>query len=417
MMWAQWTGDIFAALAVIGIGYQLVALFALSRFFAQPLPKASGAVPVTLLKPLHGAEPRLAENLATFLVQDWDAPVQMVCGVGDAGDAAVAAVSELTQTSSFPRRRESISRGSVQTQAISENQAHEMDSRLRGNDEGVLSNGLGDNEVCLSTGPRAPAANAKIGNLQAMIAHAKHAILIQSDSDMAVAPNYLTTLVGALEQPGVGAVTCLYAGRADAGVWSQINAAIITYSGAPKVTMSLFTGAAVPCMGSTIALRRETLEEIGGFERFADVLADDYAIGEAIRATGKSIAMPSLLLTHACADASFAQLWRQHLRWATTIRGVQPVLHVASGVVYAVPISLLTMPLLPLPGLALLASALSVRFATKRCMDAIARRKTAPFWLVVVADCIDFAVWAASLFARTIHWRGAKLIMTRDGRI
>jgi ceramide glucosyltransferase len=406
MMWAQWIGDIFAALAVIGIGYQLVALFAFSRFFAKPQPKASAAVPVTLLKPLHGAEPRLAENLATFLVQDWDAPVQMVCGVGDAEDAAVGAVNELTQTSSFPRRRESISGGGGSAQALADNQAHEMDPRLRG-----------DDEVCLSTSSRAPGANAKIGNLTAMMAHARHNILIQSDSDMAVAPNYLTTVVGALDQPGVGAVTCLYAGRADAGIWSQINAAIITYSGAPKVTMSLFTSAAVPCMGSTIAMRRETLEQIGGFQKFADVLADDYAIGEEIRATGKSIAMPPLLLTHACADTSFGELWRQHLRWATTIRGVQPVLHVASGVVYAVPFSLLTMLLLPLPGLALLTCALGVRFATKRCVDAIAQRKTAPFWLVVVADCIDFAVWAASLSARTIYWRGAKLTMTRDGHI
>jgi ceramide glucosyltransferase len=406
----QWIGDIFAALAVIGIGYQLVSLFALSRFFSKAAAQSSDDQAVTLLKPLHGAEPRLAENLASFVEQSHRGLVQMVCGVGDAGDAAVPVVEELilhTKPSSFPRRRESISNSSALNESLGENIAHEMGPRLRGDDEGLT----------LSIGPLAPGANAKIGNLIAMLPHAKHDILILSDSDMAVPSDYLSHLLAALKKPNVGAVTCLYAGRADAGIWSRINATIISYSGAPKVTMSLFTGAAVPCMGSTIALRRETLAKIGGFERFADVLADDYAMGEAIRATGKSIAMPPMLLTHACPEASFGDLWRQQLRWAITVRGLKPALHIASGVVYAVPFSLLSMIILPFNGLVLLAAAASARFATKRCVDAIAHRKTAPFWVVPVADCIEFAVWATSLFARTVHWRGAKLKMTRDGRI
>ena len=367
-------GYFFAALAVIGIAYQLIALVAVWRFFASSAQHSGGQAPITLLKPLHGSEPRLVDNLASFLDQDYGGAVQMVCGVGDPGDGALDALTALQK-------------------------AHP------------------EADIALSTGPRRPAASGKIGNILAMMPQARHHILVLSDSDMAVGPDYLRAVAGALEQPGVGAVTCLYAGRGDAGLWSLISAAIISYSGAPKITMSLFTGAAVPCMGSTIALWRETLEAIGGFERFADVLADDYAIGEAIRATGKTVAMPSLLLTHACPDASLADLWRQHLRWAVTIRGVQPLLHVASGVVYAIPLSLLAMPFLPLPGLALLAASLAVRFAMQCKVDRIAGRNSAPFWLVPVADCIEFAVYAASLAARTIHWRGIELIMTSDGRI
>ena len=367
-------GYFFAALAVIGIAYQLIALIALSRYFARAAPRSATPQAVTILKPLHGAEPRLKDNLATFVVQQWAAPVQLVCGVGDHGDLAVADFNALRLE--YPHA-----------------------------------------DMALTSDHPQIGTNAKIGNLAHMMHAARHNLLLLSDSDMAVGPEYLAVVLGALDQPDTGAVTCLYIGRADAGIWSRLDAAIISYSGMPKVTMSLFTGAAVPCMGSTIALRRETLNEIGGFERFADVLADDYAIGEAIRATGKTVAMPPLLLIHACPGTSFGALWRQHLRWAVTIRGVQPLLHVASGVVYAIPLSLLTVPFLPLPGLALLAASLAVRFAMHRKVDGIARRTSAPFWLVPVADCIDFAVYAASLAARTIHWRGNELKMTSDGRI
>jgi ceramide glucosyltransferase len=374
MTLTQGIGCGLAILAGIGVVYQLVSLYAFRRFFAQPAPRSTSRDAVTILKPLHGSEPRLGENLATFLVQDWPGPLQMVCGVGESGDPAVTTVETLRA-------------------------AHPAA------------------DIVLTSDHPRPGSNAKIGNLAHMMHEARHDLLVQSDSDMAVPPDYIAVVLGALEGPGVGAVTCLYSGRADAGLWSRLDAAIISYSGAPKVTMSLFTGAAVPCMGSTIALRRETLAEIGGFERYADVLADDYAIGEAVRAGGKAIAMPPLLLTHSCPHASFGEFWRQHLRWAVTIRGVQPVLHVASGVVFAVPWSLLAAMFLPGPGLALLAAALALRFAMVRCVDAIACRKTAAFWLVPVADCIDFAIYAASLVARTIHWRGNRLTLTRDGRI
>ncbi len=371
---AAWIGWTLAAIAVIGIAYQAVSLFALWRYFRKPPVRSEAAEPMTLLKPLHGAEPRLADNLATFLEQDYAAPVQMVCGVGNPSDAAAGAF-------------DAVRAGHPQC------------------------------DMLLTSGHPALGANGKIGNLAHMARSARHNVLVQSDSDMAVPPDYLATVLGALEQPGVGAVSCLYTGRGDIGIWSLLDAAIVSYSGMPKVVMSLFTGAAVPCMGSTIALRRETLEEIGGFEAFADVLADDYAIGEAVRSKGGSIAMPPILLIHASAHRSFGEVWRQHLRWAVTIRGVQPFLHVASGVVYAVPLSLLALPFLPLPGLVLLALALASRLPIAASVDRIAKRTTAPLWMVPVADCIDFAVWAASLAARTIHWRGSRLTMTSGGRI
>ena len=374
MSLADWTGIALTALALIAAAYQLISLAAVIRFFAAPAHRAAGNEAVTLLKPLHGDEPQLAENLATFLDSGHAGPIQLVCGVSEPGDSALGAVAALR--AAHPGR-----------------------------------------DFALTTGPRAKGSNAKVGNLIAMMGQARHDVLILSDSDMAVGRDYLPTVLGALAQPGVGGVSCLYSGRGDAGFWSRLDAAIISWSGTPKVVMSIATGIARPCMGSTIAIRRETLEQIGGFARFADVLADDYAIGEALAGLGKAVAVPPILLTHACSEASLGEVWRHHLRWAVTIRGVAPLRHLGSGIIYALPFALLAIPFAPLAGLGAALLALAARLLVASRIDRIAGRRTAPLWLLPLADCLEFAAFLASLAARTIDWRGRKLTMDANGRI
>jgi ceramide glucosyltransferase len=269
----------------------------------------------------------------------------------------------------------------------------------------------------MSTGPRGKAANAKIGNILAMLPLARHDVLVLSDSDMAVDPDYLTKLLGALEQPAIGAVTCLYAGRGDAGIWSRISAAAMTYTGLPNMVMALSTSIAQPCLGSTIAIRRETLTLIGGFERFADVLADDYAIGEAVADLGLKVAAPPLVLTHACAHRNLAELWHQHLRWSATIRGVAPLRHAGSGVTHALTFALLACPFLPLYGVILAAAALTVRMMMALTVDRITGIQNRFIHLLPLADLLEFAAFVASFGARAIDWRGSQLTMTQKGRI
>ena len=276
-----WAGMLLALLAAAGCVYEIAAIAMLRRFFARDAAHGGDSQGVTLLKPLHGAEPRLGDNLASFLAQDYPGPVQMVCGVGGEQDTAICAVEQLK----------------------------------RGNP---------GREIELVTGPGPAFANRKIANLANMLPAARHSLLVLSDSDMAVSQGYLAAIAGALAQPGVGAVTCAYRGRADGGFWSQVSAAAISYHLLPGVVTGYEGGMAQPCMGSTIAMTRKKLEEIGGFARFAGVLADDYAIGEAVAATGARVEIPPLLLIHGCAEESVAALWRQKLRWAATIRGVAP---------------------------------------------------------------------------------------------
>src|ERR1700732_2257339 len=119
-----------------------------------------------------------------------------------------------------------------------------------------------------------------------------------SDSDIAVDPHYVASLVAELEEPGVGAVTCAYHGTPAEGIWAQLSAMSINLQFLPNVIAAVSLNAAHPCLGATIALHREVLAQIGGFRRFANELADDYAIGSAVRALGRKVVVSRFTVGH-----------------------------------------------------------------------------------------------------------------------
>jgi ceramide glucosyltransferase len=271
--------------------------------------------------------------------------------------------------------------------------------------------------IDLIVDPTPHGANGKIANLINLEPHIVYGVAVLSDSDMVVGPDYLSGLLAALDAPGTGAVTIAYNGRGDAGFWSRIAAAGLSWQFLPGVVFGSARGLARPCMGSTIAMRRETLAVIGGFAAFADVLADDYAIGEAIAAQGLKVAMPAMLVTHASTERSFGELWRHELRWGATVRDVVPVAYAMGVIGIPFPLALLAIPVLPLPGLALAGLALLARLAVALVADQRGGTRTAPFWLLPLRDCLTFAVFIASLTVRSVDWRGATLRMEQRGRI
>jgi ceramide glucosyltransferase len=364
------------ALAAVGSLYTVVAAISVRRFFTLRTGPSSSDAAVTILKPLHGAEPRLFENLSSFLTLDHHGPVQMVCGVQRGDDPAIDAVNALR--AAFPDAR--------------------IDLVVDGTPHG---------------------ANGKIANLINMSASIAHSLVVLSDSDIAVAPNYLSQLITALESPDAGVATCLYRGRGDAGFWSRLGAAGLSYQFLPNAVFATVTGqVGDACMGSTIALRRETLEAIGGFARFADILADDHAIGAAVRAIGLTVKIPPMLVTHGSDDARLSALWQHELRWAATVRGV------AGGAAYAgslitlpFPLALIAAILHPAAGLVMLAIALLSRWFVLRAVDRVAGHPTASFALLPVRDVMSFAIFVASFCVRSVDWRGHRLRMRDHGRI
>ncbi|GAO40257.1 hopanoid biosynthesis associated glucosyltransferase [Sphingomonas changbaiensis NBRC 104936] len=369
-------GWLLLVLAALGSLYTLAAAFVMRRFFAarDRLP-ARRSDAVTILKPLHGAEPLLGDNLVTFVEQNHDGPIQMLCGVHGAADAALAAAQSLRVVQ--PDRR-------IETV---------IDSRTHG-------------------------ANGKIANLINLEHRIAHSIVVLSDSDIVAGPDYLARLLAALGAPGVGAVTCLYRGRGDAGFWSRVGAAQLSYQFLPGAVFGVATGMATPCMGSTIALRRETLDRIGGFGRFADVLADDYAIGEAVRALGLTVAVPPMLVVHASVERSFGELWKHELRWNATIRGIGALPYAASVIAMPLPLALIGALLSPgIGAAAICAAALAARLILRRAVDEQAGAVTAPAWLLPVRDLLTFAVFLAGFFVRSVDWRGDRLRMRDRGTI
>src|SRR4029077_18806612 len=126
--------------------------------------------------------------------------------------------------------------------------------------------------------------NRKVSNLVNMAPSIRHDVVVLSDSDIRVEPTYVREVVAALERPGVGGVPCLYYGAPLAGLWAHLSALGINVHFLPGVIVGVSLGLARPCFGSTVALRRSKLAELGGFMAFVDYIADDYAIGDALRA-------------------------------------------------------------------------------------------------------------------------------------
>lgn len=375
---ATFSGWALIVLSAAGSVYTLAAAWVLARFAPKAAPRRRSE-PATLLKPLYGAEPRLFENLATFCSLDHGGPVQIVFGIQRADDPAHGVVAALRER-------------------------------------------FADVRIDVATTGARNAANGKVANLVAMAPLSMHDVLVLSDSDIAAPPDYLAHVLDALDAPGVGAVTCAYRGRGDAGFWSRLGAAGLDWQMLPGVVFGMATGLATPCMGSTIALRRDTLAAIGGFETFTDTLADDYAIGAAVRTSGQRVALSPLLVAHGSAEASFEELWRHEVRWSATVRGVEPVGHALSVIAMPLPLALLALPLAPVPACVAVLAAWLARAVLVLAAQHVTRSRPLEstalgIALLPIRDILSFAVYSAAFTARSVDWRGAKLAMKPEGRI
>ncbi|MET0408573.1 MAG: bacteriohopanetetrol glucosamine biosynthesis glycosyltransferase HpnI [Hyphomicrobium sp.] len=362
--------------AIIGCIYALLASVLVARFARQPKPVLHSAENVTLLKPLYGAEFGLSDSLESFCVQNYPAELQLICGVQDAADPAIAIVRDLHRR--FPSSSPEL----------------------------VVSG-------------RASGGNPKIANVVNMFPKAKHDVLILSDSDMRVAPDYVATTVATLQRPGVGLVTCLYRGHALTGFWSRMAAAAVDQHFLPSVLVGVASGLARPCFGSTIALKRTALERIGGFGVFANTLADDYAMGDAVRRIGLRVEIAPFTIGHTFSEASFGELLAHELRWARTIRLVDPVGYAGSVITHPLPFALAALPLSGFSAIAwmILAGTLACRLFVPIQVQRLPGGGKSSLWLSPLRDVLSFAVFIASYMPGAVNWRGRRYSVGSDGTV
>jgi ceramide glucosyltransferase len=375
-----WLSVLCLVLASVGCLYALAAAVLALRLGRQAparLPAGAPRPSVTLLKPLYGLEPNLYANLASFCAQAYDGPLQVVFGVQNAGDPAIGVVRNLQ--AAFP-----------------------------------------DLDIDLVVDATLHGSNRKVSNLINMGRVIANDVVVLADSDMVVGPDYLERLVGALSQPGVGGVTCLYHGvPANGSVWAQLSGLAIDAQFLPNVVMGTALGLAEPCFGSTIAMTRDALARIGGFEVLANDLADDYTLGRALRTQGGVVAIPPMTIGHTCVDTSLSEMWSHEMRWNRTIRNVDPAGYAGSLVTHAVPLALSGALLPGTEDVALSVAAMALACRVALCL-AVERAFAIPphaYWLLPIRDILSFAGFLWSFASGAVTWKGHDYRVVADGTL
>ncbi len=365
------------ALGVASIAYLLLAIRGVGRFQG---PRRSHAQefspPVTILKPLCGLEAGLYECLRSFCEQSYP-HYQIVFGVSDPVDPALVIVDRLVRE--FPGRDIAV---------VTERARH---------------------------GP-----NPKVSNLVNMMAAAKHPVLVVSDSDVRVERDCLSAIVAPLQGERVGAVTCLYKGAPAGRFASRFGALFINDWFIPSAVVDASMREIDFCFGPVSAVRRDALEAIGGFERLAQHLADDYLLGQLVCREGYRVVLSKHVVTTVVDEPDLRSLFSRELRWARTVRTCRARDHWLSVVTQALPLTALLL-LVPRPSVAgglVLATAIVLRLVLSRMVrQRFALERPAPLWLVPVRECLCFAVWMASLIGREVRWRGRRFAITAAGTL
>ncbi len=371
-------GSALLLLALAGAAFAVVSARVTFSHVSGPRRGVPAALApaVTLLKPLHGAEEGLRENLASFCKQDYAGPIQIVFGVHDAADGAIPVVRDLQQ--SYPQLDISLV----------------VDNRIHGE-------------------------NRKVSNLVNMARAVSNEIIVMSDSDIRVQRDYVDHVVERLHRPGVGFVTCLYIGEACGGIWSDLSTMGVNYQFLPNVVMGLRLDMAEPCFGATVAFKRHVLSEIGGFEVLNNQLADDYDLGRAIRAAGYRGEVAATPVVHQCTEVGLGELWRHEMRWSRTIRMIDPAGFFGHGFTYAIAWALLGCLFCgfnPAAGAVVLA-VVAARLYVVHCVDAATGARARTLWLLPVRDVFSFAVFLCASFGKTVVWRGRRYNVDRAGAL
>jgi ceramide glucosyltransferase len=339
--------------------------------------------PLTLLKPLHGAEPGLDANLASFFQQDYSAYEILFCA-RSAEDAGLAIAREVAAR--YPETP-------VQF---------------------------------LSTGGQPDYINAKVASMELMEAAARHDIFVISDSDVRVTADYLRSAALPFANPRVGGLTCLYRGvAAEGGVWARFEAVGMSVEMTAGVLVARSLEGMQFALGPTMAFRRETIRRMGGFRVTADYCADDFILGNETHKLGQTVVLSHHAIDHIVINSSFWQSMLHQARWMKSTRFSRPKGHFGTALTFSMPFGLLGFASALVLGHAsiavtLLAWAMASRLALAIAVGNWVVRDRSWFNLLAlypIRDLMGFFFWMASYTSGRIHWRGRKFQLLPGGKM
>jgi ceramide glucosyltransferase len=368
----------FGSLA-IAASYAVLALVAVLVWQSRIVTKHSLPLPpVTILKPLCGAEPGLYHNLRSFCQQDYP-EFQIVFGVRDLADPALLVVERLA--AEFP--------------CIS---------------------------IDIVVNPEQHGSNRKVSSLINMLARARYDVLAMADSDVFAEPDYLATVTAPLTDRNVGLVTCIYRDAPTQRIWSRLGAMYINEWYMPSVLVAWLFGHRAYASGQTLCLRRDTLALIGGLAATANHLADDYQLGELVRGCGLRIVLSPYVLKAEHHEPNVDSLVRHELRWMRTIRMLRPRSFCFIFLTFSLPLAIVGIALSAADrpvstaawGLfvATLLARLALHLVHRLGGD---RAVLSDFWLLPARDLLLTWVWSQSFFASRITWSGGEFDVAADG--
>ena len=354
--------------------YLALAIWRVAQFQLGGTPDPGFRPPITVLMPLCGDEPGLLDRLRSLCRQPYDR-LQIVLGTASLGDPVLNLVTRVAKE--FPTR-----------------------------------------DIALVVDPSKHGGNRKVSNLLNMVPHARHGLLLLCDSDVELKGDVLGPFVAPLADPDVGAVTAAYRSLPTGTFGSRLGSLLLNDWFLPGDLITESLGPMAACNGPLVAIRRQTLDAIGGFGAIADDLADDVAMGALIRRLGKRIVL-SRVPVNIVVEGRLQPVLRRELRWARTIRATQRIAHFMSLVTFALPLAAVLVALdWSLVPIALLGTAAALRIVLHRL---ICRRlgitTPAPSWLLMARELACLAVWLASYAGHRIVWRGVDLELRADGKL
>ena len=364
--------------SVCGIGYYLLALLSARLYLVSKRRQARAddeafMPPVSILKPLRGADERMYEALRSHCLQDYS-EYELIFGVSEPDDQAIGLVERLKQE--FPNR-----------------------------------------SIRLLMCSRQLGTNVKVSNLVQMLPLARHPYVLVNDSDIRVPRDYLRLVMSALKGPQVGMATCLYRGVTGSSLGSRLESVGISTEFMPGVlTARLLEGGLQFALGSTLAMRREALQAIGGFEPLLDYLADDYELGYRISNAGFKVALAEPVVDTFLANYTLAEFFEHQLRWGRSTRNSRELSYFGLLLTFgfAWSIGAVVFSRGAAWGWGLFAAALLLRFAVALvlAMRVLGDRQILrDWWLVPIRELVAVAVWIGSYTGRTITWRGRKFVL------
>jgi ceramide glucosyltransferase len=373
---ATWAAAITGVFSLLFALVSIVAAYKFFRLRLLPPPAAEPLPPVTILKPLKGLDRELADSLRSFCRLDYPG-VQILFTVASPEDPALECVEALKEE--FP--------------------------------------GL-DMEVVVSK--NRIGFNPKINNLANAAPLIKHELLLMSDSDIKVRPDFLRRAVAHMGDPRVGLVTAFYQATSPRGFWARLEALSVNANFLPQAVTSAAFGLRF-AMGAAILVRRGIFERVGGFALMADHLADDFVLGKAVKDAGYRLEIAEAVVESTPDLVDGREHFRHQARWARTIRLCQPDGYLGTVMLHGFSLSTLSLVLFGFNArLAALAAGIwAAKAAAKQSLSLMTGGRQSPLscLLIPFSEWVAFGAWLSGFRASRVLWRGELYDVESQGRL